>query len=177
MPKHFIAAITGPAGSGKTTVAVRVAKQLDKCVTIEADYVKHFIVSGFSVDTEADGTEKWNFNEWELVGESIGILAYNFQEKGFDVIINGYIDVLGWEALEKQVSLTHKILLLPHVEETKNRDKQRTSHDTMGDKAVQEHHDYFSSNAFYNDFIKIDSTKQTIDETVAAITKLLTWSR
>jgi hypothetical protein len=85
--------------------------------------------------------------------------------------------VLGWEALEKQVSLTHKILLLPHVEETKNRDKQRTSHDTMGDKAVQEHHDYFSSNAFYNDFIKIDSTKQTIDETVAAITKLLTWSR
>ncbi len=173
MSHLFIAAITGPAGSGKTSVSAKLTKQLPKCVNIEADHVKHFVPSGFSYDKDTDGTERWNFNEWELVGECIGMLANKFQEKGFGVIINGYIDELGWPAIEKQIKITHKFLLLPHVDEAKLRDLQRPRDKAMGEKAIQEHHDYFSSNEFYDDFIKIDSTKQTIDETVNSIAKLL----
>ena len=40
---NFVLAITGPAGSGKSTVATRLAKQIEKCVNIDADYVKHMV--------------------------------------------------------------------------------------------------------------------------------------
>ncbi len=165
----LVIAITGPAGSGKSTVAKKLAKKLKKCVNIEADHVKHFIVSGFHSKTLPDGTKKLVFSEWELVGDSIGLLARNFQERGYNVIINGYIDEPAWGNIMKHIELTHKFLLLPHIDETKNRDKQRDEH--MGEEAVQEHHDYFSTADYYKDFIKLDSTNHTIEETLNEILK------
>lgn len=165
----FIIAITGPAGAGKSTVSEKLAKQFDDCVNIEADHVKHFVVSGFKKKQNTDGSEDWDFTEWELVGESIGLLAHNFQEKGFSVIINGYINEPAWQAIEKHVTLTHKVLLLPHLDQVKGRDQQRKPEDQMGEKAISEHHDYFSTNSFYSDFVKIDSSEHDIDQTVQAI--------
>ncbi len=170
---RFILAITGPAGSGKSTVAIKLAKQLDKCVNVDADHVKHFVVSGFSYDLTPEGTKKWAFSEWELVGDSIGLLARNFQDKGFNVIINGYIDKPGWAAIQKHTALTHKVLLLPHVDTTKNRDKKRPGDEPMGDEIVEEHHDYFSNTDFYKDFTKVDSTNHSVDETMRTIINLL----
>mgnify|MGYP003591616781 FL=1 len=43
----FVLAITGPTGSGKSTVSEKLAKQIDRCVNIDADHIKHMIVSGF----------------------------------------------------------------------------------------------------------------------------------
>jgi broad-specificity NMP kinase len=169
----FILAVTGPAGSGKSTVANKLAKQINKCVNIDADHVKHFIVSGFSYELKSDGTKKWDFNEWELVGDSIGLLARNFEQRGFNIVINGYINEPAWEAIQKHVSLTHKVLLLPHVDETKSRDKQRPGDAPMGEEAVQEHHDYFSSSPFYDDFVKLDTTDHSVQETVEEIEKLI----
>lgn len=166
----FVLAITGPAGSGKSTVSTKLAKQLPKCVNIEADHVKHMIVSGFYKDDENPGG--WSFSEWELVGDSIGLLAANFQQKGFDIIINGYIDEPGWSAIEKHVALTNKILLLPHVDTTKSRDKQRPGDEPMGEEAVQEHHNHFSNDNFYKDFAKVDSSEHSVDETISQILKL-----
>ncbi len=166
-------AITGPAGSGKTTVGGKLAQQLDKCVNIEADQIKHFVVGGFSHDVSPDGAKKWNFNEWGLVGESIGLLAKNFRDKGFSVVINGYLDEPGWKALQNYVSLTHKVLLMPHVDTTIHRDKQRPGDKPMGGQAVQEHHNYFSTNKFYGDFTKIDTTNQDADQTVLAVKQII----
>ena len=74
----FILAITGPSGAGKSTVGEKLAKQLDKCVNIDADHIKHMVVSGFYYDRANPEDEKeWGFNEWALVGESIGLLAQN----------------------------------------------------------------------------------------------------
>jgi adenylate kinase family enzyme len=47
--------ITGPAGVGKSTVAEKLAKQLGHCVNIDADHIKHMIVSGFYKDDSAGG--------------------------------------------------------------------------------------------------------------------------
>ena len=59
----FVLALTGPAGSGKSTVAEKVAKLSDRCVNIDADHIKHMIIGGFYKDDSAGG---WGFNQWGL---------------------------------------------------------------------------------------------------------------
>jgi ABC-type molybdenum transport system ATPase subunit/photorepair protein PhrA len=164
-------AITGPAGSGKSTVGEKLAKKLDKCVNIDADHIKHMIVSGFYKDDANPGG--WGFSEWGLVGDNIGLLAKNFQENGFDVVINGYIDEPAWTNIEKRVKLTHKFLLLADLEITKARDKQRSGDQPMGDEAVAEHHGHFSTADFYSGFTKIDSSAESVGQTVERIQKIL----
>jgi hypothetical protein len=128
------------------------------------------IVSGFYYDRANPEDEKgWGFNEWALVGESIGLLAQNFLAHGFSVIINGYIDAPGWKNIEKLVTISHKILLLPHVDTAILRDVRRAEDVQQGEASIKRHHEHFSTNDFFNDFTKIDSTSHTVDETVQKI--------
>jgi adenylylsulfate kinase-like enzyme len=83
--KPFILAITGPTGSGKSTVASRLATDIPQCVNIEVDQVKHFIVNGFIYESPE------GLAQWELLGVNIGQLAKNFHEAGYNVVINGYL--------------------------------------------------------------------------------------
>lgn len=160
-------AITGPAGSGKSTVGEALAKKFGKCVNIDADHIIHMIVSGFYKDSSNPGG--WSYSEWELVGESIGLLANNFQGKGFNVVINGYIGEPGWSVLERQVSFRHKFLLLPELNTLKIRDEQRPGDQQMGQKVVAVHYNHFLNSDIYKDFIKIDSTNHSVEETVTTI--------
>ena len=173
MANKFVTVITGPAGSGKSTVANKLAKQLTKCVNIEVDHIKHFVVSGFKYDLAPDGTKQWRFEEWQLVGDSIGLLARNFHEIGYNVIINGYMDEDGWEATVKHIELTHKFLLLPDTKTVVDRDADRPGDLPMGKETVLKHHNDFSNNKFYDDFTKIDSTNHTTEATVEIIAKQL----
>ncbi len=172
--KIFVLAITGPTGSGKSTVAARLAKQISYCVNIDADHIKHMIVSGFYKDDKNPGG--WSFSEWGLVGDSIGLLAQNFVKAGYKVIINGYIDEPGWTSIQKQITLTHKVLLLPHLETVALRDAGRNEDVRMGDKAVNEHHTHFSSDIFFEDFTKLDTTDHTEDETVSKVLEIVNLS-
>lgn len=165
----MIIAITGPAGSGKTTISKLLAKKLPKCVNIEVDHVKHFVMCGFRIEKRPDGSENWIFEQWPLVGESIGLLAKNFQDNGYDVIINGFMEVAGWRKVEKHVDLTHKFLLLPHIDTAVERDATRTGYDIMGRTAIQEHLEEFEDNEFYKSFEQIDSTEHEVTETVEQI--------
>lgn len=165
----MIIAITGPAGSGKTTVSKALTKKLPKSVNIEVDHVKHFIKNGFRIEHWPSGKEKWVFEQWPLVGDSVGLLAKNFQEKSHDVIINGYMDETAWKAVLVHVQLDYKFLLLPHFDTILERDAQRSGYDVMGKEAIQEHHDDFTNNPFYKSFTKIDSTGQTLEDTVELI--------
>jgi len=169
----FVLVITGPAGSGKSAVAKKLASSLDKCANIDADHIKHMIYSGFSYKLLPDGTKKWAYSEWALVGESIGLLAKNFQEHSFDVIINGYIDPPGWENIEKQIAITHKVLLLPDVATTIHRDSLRLEDYPMGKNIVKMHHDHFSKETFYKDFTKVDTTNLSVEETASKIKTML----
>ena len=169
----FTLAITGPTGSGKSTVAEKLAKQIDQCVNIDADHIKHMIVSGFYYNMKPDGTKKWGFNQWGLVGHSIGLLARNFLDADYSVIINGYVDVPAWTNIQKHVTFTHKVLLLPHLDTVTKRDVGRKEDVRMGDEAVNEHHVHFSNDDFFNDFIKLDTTDHTEEETVSKVLEIV----
>ena len=170
----FVLAITGPTGSGKSTVAEKVAKQLEQCANIDADHIKHMIVGGFYVDeANPEDPEGWGFSEWELVGDNIGLLTSNFLDHGYSVIINGYIDELAWLAIGQHVSLNHKVLLLPHVDTVISRDTGRTADMQMGGTTVALHHHHFSTEDFFKDFIKLDTTSHSVDETVKEVLRIL----
>jgi hypothetical protein len=170
MSNRFILAITGPSGAGKSTVGEKLAKQLDKCVNIDADHIKHMIVSGFYYDRATpDDPKKWGFSEWELVGDSIGLLAHNFLSHDYDVIINGYIDEPAWINIKKHVTINYKVLLLPHIDTAIQRDSGRVEDVRMGDVMVTEHHKYFSTSDYFKDFTKLDTTNHKLDETVQHI--------
>lgn len=163
----FTLALSGPAGSGKSTIAEKLAKQADKCVNIDADHIKHMIVSGFYEDDKNAGG--WSFSEWGLVGDSIGLLAANFINEGYSVVINGYIDEPAWTNIEKHLAITNKILLLPELDTVTKRDAGRQEDVRMGEKVVAQHHEHFSTDSFFDDFIKLDTSNHSEDETVSSI--------
>lgn len=162
--KGFVIAITGPAGSGKTTVAAKLANQLEQCVNIEVDQVKHMVVNGFVYDQSPEG-----IRQWELLGENLGVLTRNFHESGYRVIINGYLNEPAWKNIFKHIQLTDKFLLIPDLATLKKRDKQRPEEWILGEETVGIHHDYFSNTEFYGDFIRLDTTQQTAEQTVEVI--------
>ena len=169
--EKFIAAITGPAGSGKSTVGFLLKKQMNKCANIDVDDVKHFI--GFKHDVTTRGIKKWRFDEWKLLGESIGLVAQKFHEAGYSILITGYLEEDAWLEIEKTIELTHKILILPKLETVISRDSSREEDIVMGSKAIKDHHNYFSDNKYFADFIKIDSTNNTKEQTVEKVKEII----
>ncbi|MGB3945570.1 MAG: hypothetical protein WBK76_01905 [Candidatus Saccharimonadales bacterium] len=171
MDSNFVLVLTGPTGSGKSTVGERVAKGFEHCVNIDTDHVKHMIVSGFYEDPSLPAGG--DFTEWELTGESIGLLAANFISKGYSVVINGAIHKSAWQRIEETVPITHKLLLMPELDENLSRDNGRSEQDAMGAPAVIEHQKMFSTAEYYRAFQKIDTTNQSIDETVNSVLDII----
>ena len=167
----FVLALTGPTGSGKSTVGERVAKSFERCVNINTDHVKHMIVSGFYEDPSLPAGG--DFTEWELTGESIGLLAANFLDKGYSVVINGAIHKSAWQRIEESVNITHKLLLMPELDENIVRDNGRSEQDAMGTPAVIEHHKMFSTAEYYQAFQEIDTTNQSVNETVQQVLTII----
>jgi cytidylate kinase len=169
MIKNQIVAITGPTGSGKSTVAGELAKRFDSSVNIDVDKIKHLIVNGFKYDDSEIG-----YNQWILLGKNIGLLAANFIENGYKVIINGYLEVESWREISKYVQITDYFLILPDVEKNLIRDSGRHPDSVMGADAVHEHQDYFKTDDFYKTFKQIDNSDHSISETVDNIINQLT---
>ncbi len=167
-----VIAITGPTGSGKSSVSLALAKTIEKCVFIEIDHIKHMIISGFYKNKEPDGEEAWRYSEWRLVGEAIALMSKNFADHGFAVVIGGYMHTEGWGELSSNLKINHKFMLYPAKETIKIRDVERDEKYYMGEETIDEHIDYLSSPAF-DDFIRIDSTEQNVEETVEQIIELV----
>lgn len=170
---NLVIFITGPTGSGKTTVSKMLTKKINKCVNIDVDHVKHMIEYGFTKKELSNGTIDWQYSEWKLVGDSISLLAQNFIKEGFSVVINGYIGDEGLFSLNKKLNLTHKFLLLPDIKIIQKRDVNRSENLKMGSEMVQKHYDKFNSDNKFNDFIKIDSSGQDAHQTAQKMIEII----
>ncbi len=164
----FIAVITGPGGSGKSTVTQKVVDEIPSCVNIKVDDVKHFIsFKDFDYEDNPKGIK-----QWRLLGNNLGLLAKNFQKNGYRVIINGYLNEPAWEELEKQIRLTHKILILPEVETVIQRDSKRPK-DRLDEATIRRHYQYFSDGKYFGDFTKVDSTHMSVEQTAERVLEII----
>ena len=152
-----VIAITGPTGAGKTSVAEALTKKLSTFVNIDADHLKHMNPNAFTRIVKSDGEEDWPYSSWGLLGENVALLTNNFLKHGYDVVINGWLEVESWKEIDKQININHRIILLPDIETNKQRDAGRTEQVKMGEKAVERGHKYFSSTDYYNNFTRLES--------------------
>jgi energy-coupling factor transporter ATP-binding protein EcfA2 len=162
------AMITGPTASGKSTVAALLAKRLIPSVNIDVDVVKHFVVSGFHYDGSELGIQ-----QWELLGDNLGLLAARYQSHGYNVIVHGYLTVEGWNPLRNHLQFDHKIVLLPNQDVLNRRDGERLAEYQMGPEWTAKHHAHFSTDPFYAAFTVIDSSADSPNDTVDVIEALI----
>jgi adenylate kinase family enzyme len=164
----MIIAITGPTGSGKTTISRLLCKKFDRCVRVDIDSVKHFIESGFYYDESVKGKQ-----QWALLVKNIIDLVKNYQEAKYTVIIEGYIDIgfPGWSDIFAACEVSHKFMLLPSIEENIQRDLKRPKDIQMSENNVRQHQQYFLAQKESGVFQVIDSSGESPSDTVERVYK------
>jgi adenylate kinase family enzyme len=162
--------ITGPSGSGKTTIGKIITDSLSPCANIEVDDIKHTNMQAFAPDKQTpDGNIP--YTAWDIVGQNIGLLAKNYTNNGYSVVIQGYLDPTGWQALENIINIDYKILLKPDYQANVDRDSKRPEQDVIGSQIIRTHHNHFDTEQIYKDFTIIDNSDQTLQQSINLILK------
>jgi guanylate kinase len=169
MKENFICLITGPAGAGKSTVSHALAEKFEKSAVINADDLQKMIVGGrVKLYPWDEKVEKQLF----LRTQNACILANNFLESGYSVIIDC---IVGKTHLKQFRDFFHNrkikvFLLLPTHEALLKRFDERGKNDELR-RRTQELHEKFKSRKDELDWVVIDSSNQTVEETAEEIYK------
>ncbi len=169
MKKAFICLITGPAGSGKSSVSKALAKKFERSAVIEVDKIREIIKSGrvrpFPYNDEVE-------LQLTLSAKNACDMANNLLEKGFNVFID---DVVGRKLLV-QYSNSFKdknfkaFLLMPSLEALLRRFDDRGDNKELRQRTVELHKIFSEKKDELNCQI-INSSNQTLEETVDEIYK------
>ncbi len=164
--------ITGPAGSGKSSVAKTLAKKLNRSAVIEVDKLRAMIVGGY--------VRPWPHNEevesqLSLAAKNACDMALNFTEKYFTVFID---DVVGRKLLEQYSEFFKDknfktFVLLPSVESLLKRFDDRGDNKELRERTIELHKKFIEQKDKL-DWRIIDSTNQSLEETVGEIYKVIT---
>ena len=165
MPKVVI--VTGPPGSGKTTITNSLAEKVKKGAVINVDDIRHIIKAGY--------VQPWLNVREAKEQKKLAILnacnlAINFLKSGIDIFIDDVVVSEDSVKLYKKLFAGNKIhffLLLPSKDVLIKRDISRDE-GTMGKRAI-ELYDIFKAAKNKLDWYIIDNTFLTIKETTDKI--------
>jgi guanylate kinase len=169
MKKSFICLITGPAGSGKSSVSKELVKKFERSAVIEVDILRHMIKGGY--------IKPWPHTEEVDLQLSLSVknacdMATNLLEKGFNVFID---DVVGGKLLEQYSNFFKNenfkvFLLMPSLEDLLRRFDDRGNNKELRERTIELHENFSEKQDKFNWHI-INSSGQTLDETVDEIYK------
>lgn len=169
MKKAFICLITGPAGSGKSSVSKALANKFERSAVIEVDILKKMIKSGYV--KEWPHTEEVDL-QLSLSAKNACDMTNNLLEKGFSVFID---DGVGRKILE-QYSIFFKdknfkaFLLMPSLEALLRRFDDRGGNKELRERTIELHKSYSEKKDKLNLQI-INSSDHTLEKTVDEIYK------
>ncbi len=166
---NFVCLITGPAGSGKSSVSKALAKKFERSAVIEVDTLRGMIKGGY--------VRPWPHTEevdlqLSLSAKNACDMANNLLEKGFSVFID---DVVGRKLLEQYSNFFKDknfkaFLLLPSLEALLARFDNRGNNEELRERTI-ELHKRFSEKRNQLNWQIISSSNQTLKETVGQIYK------
>jgi len=165
IPQKTVYLITGPAGVGKSTVSLALAKTIKSSAHVNADLLYHMVVGGH-VRTWMD-----NGTYMDLLWDNISRLLENFIARDIEVIIDYIIYP---ERLKQILEIADRyhfqvcyVVLIANEGALIVRDKQRPADAIMG-KRVLELLEEFNSKNIEERFI-LNTTRFTVSETVKYI--------
>jgi adenylate kinase family enzyme len=173
--------IAGAPAVGKTTIGQALAAKFNKSLHIPVDTIREMVVSGIRLPNPDWGSDL--VEQLEAARASVCAMVLRYRMAGFTVIIDDFWDPNS-RLTEYQELLTaskaHRILLYPSEQTAMDRNigrygpSERADYLAGGIRAVFA--DLRTSAAILKEqgWIVVDSTEQSVDETVAEIVKRTT---
>ena len=172
MKKPFVCIITGPCGSGKSTIAEELAEETKKSGYIDVDYLRDMIKNGRANPCIYTGESK---KQVDLATRNSLDLTLNFLKKGFNVFIDDVLErkqqMIDYSKGLKNYRI-HIFLLLPNKKVLAKRDSQRKKEDVMGERAL-ELHDIFTKKVDKKGWYVLDTSNHTIEQTKNEIMNII----
>jgi len=168
--KPLVVLITGPAGAGRSTTALALAKTIKKSALIETDHIRHMIKNGYIKPQIPEGQEQLAFGR-----KNVTILAKNFAEEGYNVVIADAV------AGRKYIDIYHKslkkyrfiiILLLPNKKVLWKRDSGRSVKARIGKRTLLMHDRFVEKMVKEKRWHVIDNSNMSTGKTVKKIQAL-----
>lgn len=166
--RGVILIITGPAASGKTSVARQIAEQCpEPSVHLHGDDFFKALKVG-----RLRGWEKGSTPQHEVVFEAIGSAAAAYANGGYFVVLDSlvrprYLDVLTQTIKSCNIEL-HLVVLRPSLSETRSRSLQRDETMRHRDEILDELHGAFLTLDSFESHV-IDNTTLDVDQTASQI--------
>lgn len=160
MSKLYI--ITGPAGVGKSTTSIALAKRLKNSVLIEDDDIYHMVIGGY--------VSPWKKgNHLDLFWKNVISIISNSLSLGYDVVFNYIVhkkDLNMLKSVFKKYDIVFKVLVT-NEEELLRRDGLRDIHSRMNERCIVLLNDF--KKEYLNDEFVIDTTGKSVEDVINII--------